>query len=136
MCIRDRYFPPLNEIYNNIKTTPENLILWFHHVPWDYKMKDGKTLWDELFYKYDLGVHEVRDYQKTWDKMQPYIDQQRFSEVQDKLKIQAKDAVWWKDACLLYFQTFSNKPIPSDIEKPIHQLEDLKKIKLNMGHHN
>lgn len=131
-----QYFPPLNEIYGNIKTTPENLILWFHHVPWDYKMKDGKTLWDELCYKYDLGVHEVRDYQKTWDKMQPYIDQQRFSEVQDKLKIQAEDAVWWKDACLLYFQTFSNKPIPSDIEKPVHQLEDLKKIKLNMGHHN
>ncbi|MPS63404.1 alpha-glucuronidase [Chryseobacterium sp.] len=131
-----QYFPPLNEIYNNIKTTPENLILWFHHVLWDYKMKDGKTLWDELCYKYDLGVHEVRDYQKTWDKMQPYIDQQRFSEVQDKLKIQAKDAVWWKDACLLYFQTFSKRPIPSDIEKPVHQLEDLKKIKLNMGHHN
>jgi alpha-glucuronidase len=101
-----QYFPPLNEIYGNIKTTPENLILWFHHVPWDYKMKDGKTLWDELCYKYDLGVHEVRDYQKTWDKMQPYIDQQRFSEVQDKLKIQAKDAVWWKDACLLYFRHF------------------------------
>ncbi|PJJ66539.1 alpha-glucuronidase [Chryseobacterium geocarposphaerae] len=131
-----QYFPPLNEIYNNIKTTPENLILWFHHVPWDYKMKDGKTLWEELCYKYDLGVHEVRDYQKVWDKMQPYTDQQRFSEVQDKLKIQAKDAVWWKDACLLYFQTFSKRPIPSDIEKPVHQLEDLKKIKLNMGHHN
>jgi len=131
-----QYFPPLNEIYNNIKTTPENLILWFHHVPWDYKMKDGKTLWDELCYKYDLGVHEVRDYQKVWDKMQPYTDQQRFSEVLDKLKIQAKDAVWWKDACLLYFQTYSKRPIPSDIEKPVHQLEDLKKIKLNMGHHN
>jgi alpha-glucuronidase len=68
--------------------------------------------------------------------MQPYIDQQRFSEVQDNLKIQAEDAVWWKDACLLYFQTFSKRPIPSDIEKPVHQLEDLKKIKLNMGHHN
>ncbi|WP_312769134.1 alpha-glucuronidase [Epilithonimonas sp.] len=131
-----QYFPPLNEIYNNIKTTPENLILWFHHVPWDYKMKDGKTLWDELCYKYDLGVHEVRYYQKTWDKMQPYIDEQRFSEVQDKLKIQAEDAVWWKDACLLYFQTFSNRLIPDDIERPVHKLEDLKKIKLNMGHHN
>ena len=68
--------------------------------------------------------------------MKPYIDEQRFSEIQDKLKIQAKDAVWWKDACLLYFQTYSKRPIPSDIEKPVHELEDLKKIKLNMGHHN
>ncbi|WBX98043.1 alpha-glucuronidase [Chryseobacterium gambrini] len=131
-----QYFPPLSEIYGNIKTTPENLILWFHHVPWDYRMKDGKILWDELCYKYDSGVQNVRNYQKIWDQIQPYIDSQRFSEVQDKLKIQAKDAVWWKDACLLYFQTYSKRPIPSDIEKPVHQLEDLKKIKLNMGHHN
>ncbi|WP_394665819.1 alpha-glucuronidase [uncultured Chryseobacterium sp.] len=131
-----QYFPPLSEIYGNIKTTPENLILWFHHVPWDYRMKDGKILWDELCYKYDSGVQNVRNYQKIWDQIQPYIDSQRFSEVQDKLKIQAKDAVWWKDACLLYFQTYSKRPIPSDIEKPVHQLEDLKKVKLNMGHHN
>ncbi len=68
--------------------------------------------------------------------MEPYIDKQRFADVQSKLKIQSKDAVWWKDACLLYFQTFSKKPIPYDIERPIHELEDLKKIKLNMGHHN
>lgn len=131
-----QYFPPLNEIYGNIKICPENLILWFHHVPWDYKMKDGKTMWDELCYKYDSGVHQVRDYQKIWDQMEPYIDSQRFTEIQSKLKIQSKDAVWWKDACLLYFQTFSKMPIPYAIERPVHELEDLKKIKLNMGHHN
>ncbi|MDN4011011.1 alpha-glucuronidase [Chryseobacterium gambrini] len=131
-----QYFPPLNEIYGNIKTTPENLILWFHHVSWDYKMKDGKTLWEELCYKYESGVKGVRVYQKTWETVKPYVDAERFSEIQDKLKIQADDSVWWKDACLLYFQTFSKRPIPADIEKPVHQLEDLKKIKLNMGHHN
>ncbi|WP_185248327.1 alpha-glucuronidase [Chryseobacterium bernardetii] len=131
-----QYFPPLNERYGNISTCPENLILWFHHVPWGYTMKDGKSLWDELCYTYDSGVKKVRDYQKTWDSMEPYIDEQRFADVQSKLKIQSKDAVWWKDACLLYFQTFSKKPIPYDIERPVHELEDLKKIKLNMGHHN
>ena len=131
-----QYFPPLNEIYGNIKTTPENLILWFHHVPWNYKMKDGKTMWEELCYKYDSGVRRVRDYQNIWNKMQAYVDNERFTDVQAKLKIQAEDAVWWKDACLLYFQTFSKQPIPADIEKPVHNLEDLKKIKLNMGHHN
>lgn len=131
-----QYFPPLNERYDNISTCPENLILWFHHVPWDYPMKDGKPLWDELCYTYDSGVKKVRDYQKTWDRMEPYIDKQRFADVQSKLRIQSKDAVWWKDACLLYFQTFSKKPIPYDIERPVHELEDLKKIKLNMGHHN
>lgn len=131
-----QYFPPLNERYGNISTCPENLILWFHHVPWDYKMKDGKTLWDELCYTYDSGVKKVRDYQKIWDRMEPYIDEQRFADVQSKLRIQSRDAVWWKDACLLYFQTFSKKPIPYDIERPVHELEDLKKIKLDMAHHN
>jgi len=131
-----QYFPPLNEIYGNIATCPEELILWFHHVPWDYKMKNGRILWDELCYKYDAGVKEVREFQKTWDRMESYIDAQRFGEVQSKLKIQSRDAVWWKDACLLYFQTYSKKPIPYDIERPIHELEDLKKIKLDMGHHN
>lgn len=131
-----QYFPPLNERYGNISTCPENLILWFHHVPWDYTMKDGKSLWDELCYTYDSGVKKVRDYQKIWDSMEPYIDKQRFADVQAKLRIQSKDAVWWKDACLLYFQTFSKKQIPYDIERPVHKLEDLKKIKLDMGHHN
>lgn len=131
-----QYYPPLNEIYGNINTCPENLLLWFHHVPWNYKMKDGKTLWEELCYKYDTGVRNVRRYQVTWDRMQPYVDEQRFAEVQSKLKIQSRDAVWWKDACLLYFQTFSKMHLPYDIERPVHELEDLKKIKLDMGHHN
>lgn len=131
-----QYNSPLKEMYNDIKTTPENLILWFHHVPWNYTMKDGKSLWDNLAYKYDSGVKNVRQYQILWDKMQPYVDEERFKHIQSRLKIQSKDAVWWKDACLLYFQTFSKMPIPYDIERPVHELEDLKKIKLNMGHHN
>ncbi|MDH6310130.1 alpha-glucuronidase [Dysgonomonas sp. PFB1-18] len=131
-----QYFPPLNETYNNIETCPENLLLWFHHVAWDYKMKDGKTMWDELCYKYNSGVHEVRAYQLLWDRMEPYVDKQRFMEVQSKLRIQARNAVWWKDACLLYFQTFSKRHIPYGVERPVHELDDLKKIKLDMKHHN
>ncbi|MBS5906672.1 MAG: alpha-glucuronidase [Dysgonomonas mossii] len=130
------YFPPLNNIYNDISTCPENLLLWFHHVPWNYKMNDGKTMWDALCYKYDSGVQQVREYQKVWDRMEQYIDSRRFEEVQSKLKIQARDAVWWRDACLLYFQTFSKKPIPYDLERPIYELDDLMKIKLDMKHHN
>lgn len=130
------YLPPLNNIYNDISTCPENLLLWFHHVPWNYKMNDGKTMWDALCYKYDSGVQQVREYQKVWDRMEQYVDSRRFEEVQSKLKIQARDAVWWRDACLLYFQTFSKKPIPYDLERPIYELDDLMKIKLDMKHHN
>lgn len=131
-----QYFSPLKEIFNDIETCPENLILWFHHVPWNYKMKSGRILWDELCYKYDSGVRQVREFQKVWDRMEPFIDRQRFTEVQYKLKIQSRDAVWWKDACLLYFQTFSKRPVPYEIERPVHDLEELKKIRLDMKHHN
>ena len=131
-----QYNSPLREQFNNIETCPENLILWFHHVPWTHRMKSGKTLWDELCYTYDDGLQEVREYQKIWDKMEIYVDNERFKHVQSRLKIQARDAVWWKDACLLYFQQFSVLPIPYDIERPVSELEDLMKIKLNMTHHN
>jgi len=131
-----QYNSPLREEYNALDRCPERFLLWFHHVPWEYKMKNGRSLWAELCYTYDKGVKQVREYQKVWDRMEPYVDAQRFHEVQSRLKIQAKDAVWWKDACLLYFQTFSRRPIPYDIERPVNELDDLKKIKLNLKHHN
>jgi alpha-glucuronidase len=131
-----QYFPPLNEQFNNVETCPEKYLLWFHHVPWSHKMKNGRTLWDELCYRYDSGVQQVREYQKVWGKLENQIDPQRFAEVQSKLRIQARDAVWWKDAILLYFQTYSDMPIPYEIERPVHELDDLKKIKLDMKHHN
>ncbi|NDV81608.1 alpha-glucuronidase [Bacteroides sp. 51] len=124
-----QYFPPLDDTYGNIVTCPDNLILWFHHVPWKYKMKNGRTMWDELCYRYDAGVKQVREYQKIWDSMQPYVDEQRFQEVQAKLRLHARDAVWWKDGCLLYFQTYSNLPIPYDIERSAYSLEEIKKVR-------
>lgn len=81
-------------------------------------------------------MSQVREYQKAWDTLEEHVDKARFSHVQSKLRIQSRDAVWWKDACLLYFQQFSKKPIPYDIERPIHDLEDLMKIKLDLKHHN
>jgi alpha-glucuronidase len=131
-----QYFSPLKETFGNTGTCPENLLLWFHHTHWNHTMKNGNTFWDELCYEYDAGVQQVREFQKTWDKMEPYTDRERFAHVQSRLKIQSRDAVWWKDACLLYFQTFSKRPIPYDIERPVHELEELIKIKLDLKHHN
>ena len=131
-----QYYSPLKEQFNDPQQCPDKYLLWFHHLPWNYIMKSGQSLWDELCYTYYKGVNQVREYQKVWDRSEKLIDNQRFSEVQSKLRIQARDAVWWKDACLLYFQTFSKKPIPYDIERPVHDLDSLKKIKLNLTHHN
>ena len=120
-----QYPEELSRLYNDINTCPENLLAWFHHVPWDHRMKSGRTFWDELCHKYDDGVHEARRFLTVWDAMQPYVDRQRFDEVQRKLRIQARDAEWWRDACLLYFQTFSHRPIPQDIEHPVHNLDEM-----------
>ncbi|WP_071146093.1 alpha-glucuronidase [Bacteroides ihuae] len=130
-----QYQSPLCEMYNDVQTCPENLLLWFHHVPWNHKMKSGRTLWDELCYTYDQGVQQARSFQKTWDTMEPFVDSQRFHEVQRRLKIQTRDAVWWKDACLLYFQQFSCHPIPYDIERPVHNLDSLEQYHLKISNY-
>ena len=125
-----QYPDELCRLYNDISTCPENLLTWFHHVPWDYRMKSGRTFWDELCHKYDDGVRQARQFLAVWDAMQPYVDSQRFSEVQRKLRIQARDSEWWRDACLLYFQTFSNRPIPQDMEHPVHNLDEMMKFRI------
>ena len=123
-----QYAEPLQAKYRNIETCPENLLLWFHHVPWNYKLNNGKTLWDNLCIHYDSGVQKVRAFQTIWDKTKPYLDEDRFYHVQSKLRSQSKNAQIWKDACLLFFQEFSNQPIPYDLERPLYDLEDLKRI--------
>ena len=125
-----QYPDELCRLYNDIKTCPENLLTWFHHVPWDYRMKNGRTFWDELCHKYDEGVHQARHFLAVWDAMQPYVDSQRFNDIQRKLRIQARDAEWWRDACLLYFQTFSHRPIPQDVEHPVHNLDEMMKFRI------
>lgn len=130
-----QYPETLAKQYDNIDTCPEEYLLWFHHVPWSHRMKSGRSLWDELCHHYDNGVWQVRDFQKIWDAAEKYIDAERFHEVQSKLKIQARDAVWWKDACLLYFQEFSGMPIPYEIERPIHELKDLQKVHLPISNY-
>lgn len=130
-----QYPETLAKQYDNIDTCPEEYLLWFHHVPWSHRMKSGRSLWDELCHHYDNGVRQVRDFQKIWNAAEKYIDAERFHEVQSKLKIQARDAVWWKDACLLYFQEFSGMPIPYEIERPIHELKDLQKVHLPISNY-
>ncbi|MGL4851907.1 MAG: alpha-glucuronidase [Phocaeicola sp.] len=120
------------ELFDNRGTCPEIYLLWFHHVPWTHLMKSGHTLWEELCYKYDRGVEETRRFQKIWDRMEPYVDKSRFTDVQRRLKIQTRDAIWWKNACLLYFQEFSGMPIPHDLERPIYQLEEMKRFRMNI----
>ncbi|MBL86896.1 MAG: alpha-glucuronidase [Winogradskyella sp.] len=114
--------------FNEPATTPEELLLWFHHLSWDYKMKDGNILWDALALKYQEGVNQVNKMISTWEQMKPYIDEERFKEVKMLLSIQLKEAKWWRDASLSYFQEFSEKPIPNGVPKPGKTLEEYKSM--------
>ncbi|HSU50141.1 MAG TPA: alpha-glucuronidase family glycosyl hydrolase [Segetibacter sp.] len=123
-----QYAPELRKKYEDINTCPEDLLLWFHHVSWNHKMKSGRTLWEELCYKYYSGVDSVRRMQKEWNSLEKQVDKQRFQQIKMLLAIQEKEAVWWRNSCLLYFQTFSKMPIPPNYEKPDHTLEYYKNL--------
>ncbi len=117
-----QYFSPYGELLSSMDTCPEELLLWFHHVPWQYTMKSGRSLWGELCYRYNRGVESVRRMQQTWDTLAAFVDEARFEHVRWLLRIQEKEARWWRDACLSYFQSFSRLPIPPDYEQPAESL--------------
>lgn len=119
----EQYFPGAQKQWENPSTIDEKFLLWFHHLPWTYKMKSGRTLWDELCYKYNAGVDSVRWMQRTWNSLRSKVDPQRFEQVKMLLKIQEDEAIWWRNSCLLYFQTFSKMPIPASYEQPDKPLE-------------
>ena len=89
-------------------------------------MRSGRTLWNELALHYQGGVDWTRKARKEWAALAPVIDPERHSAVAKKLIIQERDAIWWRDSCLLYFQTFSKRPLPEGVEKPARRLEEYK----------
>jgi alpha-glucuronidase len=109
------YRSPLRELYADPARCPENLLLWFHHLPWGHKMRSGRTLWDELCHRYTAGVEAVGQMRQAWDGVQHLVDGARAAHVAALFAIQEKEARWWRNACLLYFQTFSRRPLPAGL---------------------
>ena len=109
----EQYFPPVCDMFDDLKTCPEKYLLWFHRCAWDYKMKSGKTLWDELCAKYQQGAKQAVALQTTWKSLAGKIDARRHKEVADRLVIQVADSAKWRDQILEYFGGFSKKPVPS-----------------------
>ncbi len=126
----EQYSPGARVEWEDARTCPDRWLLWFHHVPWNWPMHSGRTLWEELCYKYYTGVDSVRWMLQTWNKLRRYVDAERWSKVNMLLEIQQQDAVWWRNACLLYFQTFSRLPLPPGRETPDHSLDYYEKIQL------
>jgi len=109
-----QYFPALARRYGNLETVPENLMMWFHHVPWGHRMDNGRPFWKELVYRYQMGVQYVTWMRETWSSLEPHIDARRFREVKAKLAVHEADAADWRDTNVDYWQEFSRRGIPTD----------------------
>ncbi len=124
-----QYAPQVAAAFADRKRVPEELLLWFHHLPWDYRTRSGRTLWDELVTRYDRGVGAVTAMQATWRGLEAKVDPRRWAEVRDFLAIQRNEAQWWRDASIAYFQSISKRPLPAGHAAPRHDLDWYKAIK-------
>ncbi len=102
-----QYREPYASLYDQAATCPEQYLLWFHHLPWTYRTRSGRTLWEELQYRYDRGVAEVEGFVQIWQQAQPLVDDQRWQEVKGKLDKQLRDAREWQQVCTGYFGSFA-----------------------------
>ena len=104
-----QYREPFCSLYDDVNTCPERYLLWFHHVPWDFRLKSGNTLWEELQVRYARGVKEVEDFCRIWQEAKPAIDEQRWKEVDQRMQHQLENAREWQKTCLEYFGNFVKK---------------------------
>ena len=118
-----QYLPPLRERFASRDSVPAELVLWFHHVGWRERLRSGHALWEELLAHYQAGVDTLRWLQRTWDGLEARVDADRFRRVQGFLRIQEAEARWWRDASVLYWQSFSHLPLPPGYEAPGHSLD-------------
>lgn len=104
-----QYREPYCTLYDNINTCPERYLLWFHRVPWTYRLKSGRTVYEEMQHCYTRGVNEVEDFIRVWNETKPYIDDQRWQEVDARLQHQLENAKEWRKVCLDYFGGFTKQ---------------------------
>jgi len=119
----EQYFPPLRRRWASRDSVPDALLLWFHRVRWSERLRSGRTLWEELVHEYSAGVDSVRSMARQWSALEGSIDEARFRDVAAFLAIQQREARWWRDAAIAYFQTFSRQPVPAGYAPPAHPLE-------------
>ena len=103
----DQYSKPVADLFNDVKICPEKYLLWFHHVPWNYRLHSGRSLKDELVFRYARGVASVEHMRDTWKSLEGKVDDGRFNAVLAKLDIQVKDAHEWESVCTAYFLSFT-----------------------------
>ena len=114
--------------FDNLSDCPDEYLLWFHRLPWDYRMRSGRTLWNEIVHKYNEGVNQVEIMISNWDSVSAHIDSERHKRVAALLRYQLEEAKWWRDGCLLFFDSYAKKGIPAGYPQPAHSLQYYKSI--------
>ena len=104
-----QYREPYCTLYDDVNTCPERYLLWFHRVPWTYRLKSGRTVYEEMQYRYGRGVKEVEDFVRIWNEAKPFIDEQRWKETDARMQHQLENARKWQKVCLDYFGSFNKK---------------------------
>jgi alpha-glucuronidase len=122
------YSPGVQKQWGDAKTCPLNYLLWFHHVGWKQPLPTGRTLWNELVTRYYTGADSVTWMQQRWATTKAAVDPALFADVAGRLEIQRREALWWRDACVLYFQTYSKQPLPAPFVPPTRTLADVKTL--------
>jgi hypothetical protein len=124
-----QYHKGFSSQYENVDGCPIEFLLWFHRVPWNKKLKTGRTLWEEMIYRYDLGVKDVESMHKDWNKLASEVDKELFNSVNNHLTIQVKEAKWWRNACLAYFQHAGELEYPVGVQKPEKSFQYYKSLR-------
>jgi alpha-glucuronidase len=117
-----QYAPALAQRYADPRTTPENELLWFHHLRWDYRLQSGHTLWEELASRYDRGVATVGSLRHRWDTLRPRIAPEQWQKTAALLAVQEREAKWWRNASLAYWVSVNGLPLPKGVQPPEHDL--------------
>ena len=137
-----QYPEPLRSRFEDPTTCPAKYLLWFHHVPWTATLPGvgdslaaGATLWQALGRHYQRGVDEVEAMQQHWEAVRPYVRPAVHADIARRLETQRRDALWWRDACLLYFQQFAGQPWPEGVPAPAYTLDSLMRIRLGISNY-
>lgn len=121
------YRPAVQKAWGTAATCPLDYLLWFHHVGWRQPLNTGRTLWNELCYRYYTGADSVAWLQRQWAAARPALDAAVYADVAGRLQIQQQEAHWWRDACVRYFQTLARQPVPGPFAPPTRTLADIKR---------
>ncbi len=122
-----QYRPEVSRQWDNPETCPLPYLLWFHHVSWTKKLNTGRTLWDELCTRFYTGADSVRWMQQEWAQVKPALDPAIHADVAARLVTQQREAIWWRDAWVLYLQSFAKQPVPAPFKQPERTLDDVKR---------